>query len=309
MATAQEPRVWIFMVDSRNSEDLRDLDHLDAILWGANPNARMGDITLMYRTAPYSDFAYLFSAASDPRPTRAADRASMRYVIELGDKVRLSRPLALAEVQNDSRLKGWSFSRQQQGAMKRKRDIKQEGFWEALRSRLVAHDPSIAERLREIEGEQPGRKKKRASRRRLRVFISYASPDVRRVRALFQKLGDEQGLNLWFDKESLLPTVQWHREIVRAIQVCDTVVICLSSRSVNRKGFAQEEIEMAIKLFDERAEGTLSILPVKLDQCEVPKRLARWQYAELFRGNGYAKIIEGLKKQAANLSRMPEKVR
>ena len=36
------------MVDSRNHEDLRDLDHLNEILWGANPNAAKGDIVLMY---------------------------------------------------------------------------------------------------------------------------------------------------------------------------------------------------------------------------------------------------------------------
>jgi hypothetical protein len=45
--TRSSPRVWVFVVDSRNREDLRDLDHLDGILWGANPNARRGDLVLM----------------------------------------------------------------------------------------------------------------------------------------------------------------------------------------------------------------------------------------------------------------------
>jgi hypothetical protein len=64
----QSQQVWIFMVDSRNSEDLRDLDHLDAILWGANPHTKRGDLVLMYRTAPYSDIPYVFVAGFDPRP-------------------------------------------------------------------------------------------------------------------------------------------------------------------------------------------------------------------------------------------------
>jgi hypothetical protein len=42
------PRVWLFMADGRNTQDLRDLDHLDAILWGANRHARRGDIVLIY---------------------------------------------------------------------------------------------------------------------------------------------------------------------------------------------------------------------------------------------------------------------
>ena len=58
------------------------MDHLDKILWGANPNTCKGDLILMYRTAPYSDIAYIFSARSALRPTRRSDAADTPYVIQ-----------------------------------------------------------------------------------------------------------------------------------------------------------------------------------------------------------------------------------
>ena len=73
------PKIWIFVVDSRNHSDLSDLDHFDDILWGANPNTKKGDIVLMYRTRPYSDIAYVFAAISNPRLTETADLADMKY--------------------------------------------------------------------------------------------------------------------------------------------------------------------------------------------------------------------------------------
>ena len=122
------------------------------------------------------------------------------------------------------------------------------------------------------------------------------------VDSLLRKLRREPGLDLWFDKESLFPMHDWYDEIVRAISACDIAVICLSSRSVGREGFAQVEIGWAIDLADEQPEGTTFILPVKLGKCDVPDRLARWQYAELFRKGGYERLVAGLRKRSAFLA-------
>jgi TIR domain-containing protein len=310
---AQKPRVWLFMVDSRNTPDLRDLDHLDEILWGSNPNARQGDIVLMYRTAPYSDIAYVFSATSNPRPTQPCDHADTEHVIKLGNKLRLSTPIILKKIRDSAYLSKWSFARYQQGAMKRTKDIREEGFWGQLRKLLVGLNPSLAESLSRLEGLPASPSRARGELYRpiksgtrqglppLRVFISYASPDIRKVRSLYRRLSGQRGLELWFDKESLVPTDDFHPEIVRAIHSSDTIIICLSSRSVGRRGFAQKEISWALKLFDEQPEGTISVLPAKLDRCDVPPRLARWQYAELFRKGGYDKLVGGLRKRAALL--------
>jgi hypothetical protein len=147
-------RVWIFVVDSHNSEDLRDLDHLDGILWGSNPNTRRGDLVLMYRTAPYSDFPYVFVAASDPRPALRKDHADAGHVIELGEKIRLTKPLTLTKIKSSARLSDWAFAIYQQGIMRRTRDVKEEGVWPSLRLLLTTHNPALKMFLSTFETPQ-----------------------------------------------------------------------------------------------------------------------------------------------------------
>lgn len=315
---ARSKKIWIYVVDSLNSEDLSDLDHFDNILWGANPNSRTGDIVLIYRKAPYSDLAYIFSATSDPRPTESTDRADMPYVIELGEKIRLNHPITLKEIRKHISLSRWSFARYQQGIMGRTRDVKQEGAWADLRALIVERNPAVSRSLAQLEGlrKYVGAAKSSGKRglslvnkklhRQLRVFISYASQDLESVRSLYRKLRREPDLDLWFDKESLIPADNWQFEIRRAIQSSDMVVICLSKRSVRRRGFVQREIKWALEVAAQQPAGTTAILPVKLEPCMVPKRLSRVvHYAELFGKNqyvkGYDQIVAGLRKRSASL--------
>lgn len=314
-------RIWIFVVDSRNSEDLRDLDHLEAILWGSNPNTRRGDLILMYRTAPYSDFPYMFVATSDPRPTLKKDHADASHVIELGEKIRLAKPLTLAKIRSSSRLSNWAFAIYQQGIMRRKRDVKEEGVWPSLRLLLTTHNPAVSGLLSKFDtprshprgglrnassisaahGSHSRGPDRRAGQRhaiRLKVFLSYGSEDLRSVRRLHQKLCRESALEPWFDKSGLTPGEEWEVVIKDAISSSDAVVVCLSSRSVHKIGFVQTEIGRALKIADQQPEGTTFIFPAKLEPCEVPKRLSKWQWANLFQKGGYQKLLEGLEKRA-----------
>jgi hypothetical protein len=180
---------------------------------------------------------------------------------------------------------------------------------------LIARNPWILELLTNLEKRVSGistvpiaqlrsplQSADNHPRRQLRVFISYASPDLDRVLRLYRKLSREPGLDLWFDKRSLLPGVEWLSAIVKAIRSSDVVLICLSSRSLHRIGFAQKEIKWAIETADNQPEGTVSILPIKLEPCDLrSRRLMRWQYAELFRKGGYEQVVGALLKKAQTL--------
>src|SRR4030095_11054294 len=51
--------------------------------------------------------------------------------------------------------------------------------------------------------------------------------------------------------------------------------------------------------------GTLYIIPVRLEECEPPKRIRRWQYADYFpeghRKIAYQRLLESLKFRTAHL--------
>lgn len=313
-------RVWIFVVDSRNGDDLRDLDHLDAILWGSNPNARRGDIVLMYRTAPYSDIPYVFTAASDPRPTRRSDRADTDYVITLAQKIRLLRPVTLGDIKNTAALSRWSFARNQQGVMRRRHDVAEEGAWKPLRGLLVLRNRYAADAIRRLERHavSPARSSSpksmpvtrrtsanadRGNLRHLSVFLSYGSEDIQRVSRLYSRLRKEKWIDPWLDKIRLVGGDNWEEEIEKALISSDAMVICLSPRSVRRIGFVNTEIGRALRLQDQQPEGTTFILPAKLEACEAPARLSKWQYVELFKRHGFRDLLTGLRKRAWFLAR------
>jgi hypothetical protein len=298
-------RIWIFMVDSGNSEDLRDLDHLSGILWGANPNTQKGDIVLMYRTAPYSDIAYIFRALSVPRETRHSDHADANYVIELGEKIRLQHPITLFQIRANRALAQWSFARYQQGVMRRSRDIDEEGFWLPLRDLIISKNKELRPLITQLaptDGTQSSRIHfsvyPKLGPPNIRVFLSYSSTDRARVRRLYRQLQREEGIEPWLDQENLKAGVDWKYAIENALRLSHAVIICLSSSSVRKIGVLQQEIQLSLEIEDMQPEGTSFIIPVKLERCEIPGRLSRWQYVEMFKSGGYQKLVDGLRESA-----------
>ncbi len=117
--------------------------------------------------------------------------------------------------------------------------------------------------------------------RPLRVFLCYSSGDKRLVRDLYQRLCVE-GIAPWFDEKDLLPGQNWDQEIAKALRAADIVIVCLSRESINRKGYVQKEIKYALDVADEQPEGTIFLIPLRLEPCEIPNRLHRWHWVNLF---------------------------
>ena len=82
------------------------------------------------------------------------------------------------------------------------------------------------------------------------------------------------------------------------VRACDVVIICLSQKSVSREGFLQREIREALNVAEEKPEGTIFIIPVRLEEVDVPKRLSQWQWANLFQVSGYQRLVRALEVRA-----------
>jgi len=137
--------------------------------------------------------------------------------------------------------------------------------------------------------------------RPLRVFLCHASNDKPAVRELYHRL-QADGFAPWLDEEDLLPGQDWQYEIPKAVRQSDVVIVCLSPKSSNKEGYIQKEIKFALDAADEKPEGTIFIVPLKLDECTVPDRLSHWQWVNLFSPNGYERLILALHKRATDLS-------
>jgi hypothetical protein len=138
------------------------------------------------------------------------------------------------------------------------------------------------------------------SERRLRVFLCHASNDKPTVRTLYRRLRAD-GFEPWLDEVNLLPGQDWQQEIPRAVRQSDFVLVCLSRNSITKAGYVQKEIKFALDVADEKPEGTIFIIPLKLEECDVPERLNRWQWVNLFRPNGYERMVRTLRARAVHI--------
>lgn len=130
--------------------------------------------------------------------------------------------------------------------------------------------------------------------RRLRVFLCHSSGDKLSVRKLYQRL-KACDVDPWLDEEDLLAGQDWEYEIGKVVRETDVVIVCLSCGSINKTGFMQKEIKFALDVADKQPEGTIFLIPLKLEECEMPERLSRWHWVNYFEENGFDKLIKTLK--------------
>ena len=125
------------------------------------------------------------------------------------------------------------------------------------------------------------------------MFICHSSGDKGHARDLAGSLRDD-GFDPWLDEEKLLPGQDWALEIAKAVRTAHAVAVCVSTASVSKVGFLQKEIKLVLDAADERPDGSIFVIPVRLEDCEMPERLRRWQRVDLFDETGYYKLIQAL---------------
>ncbi|NJN66853.1 MAG: toll/interleukin-1 receptor domain-containing protein [Chloroflexaceae bacterium] len=134
--------------------------------------------------------------------------------------------------------------------------------------------------------------------RPLRVFLSYAAEDRAAVRELYEQLRDE-GFQPWMNETDLLPGQSWEMEIRKAIQNSDVVLFCLSHHTTRKAGMRlYKEIEIAQYILKEQSEGTLFLIPVRLEECRIPGILQMYQEVNLFEEGGYDLLLRALRVRA-----------
>jgi hypothetical protein len=113
------------------------------------------------------------------------------------------------------------------------------------------------------------------------IFLSYAREDLQNAREIYRLL-TENRLSVWMDKMELLPGQDWKLEIGKAIRSCNVFIACLSNKSVSKQGSVQWELQMAYEVLGTIPEGQIYIIPVRLDDCEVPSKLKGIHWLDFF---------------------------
>lgn len=136
----------------------------------------------------------------------------------------------------------------------------------------------------------------------LRAFLCHSSKDKPAVRDIYKQL-ILRGIKPWLDEENLLAGQMWRVEIPKAIRSSDAVIVCLSSNAVTKAGYFHKELKFALDVLDEQPEGAIFVVPIKLEECEIPERLGHIHCVKLFENNGFNKLMLSLQSRAEQISK------
>jgi TIR domain len=174
------------------------------------------------------------------------------------------------------------------------------------KSEKISNLPSLSEKdlLSSLATEASGRNYELESKplqssidytlSKVQIFLSYAKQDRQKVSKLYDFLAC-QGFNPWMDKKNLFPGMKWRPAIEKAIHDSDFFVACTSHNSVNRRGFLQKEIKIALGILDQMLDEDIYLIPARLENCEIPRQLrVELQWADLYEPDGCNQLVQAI---------------
>lgn len=125
------------------------------------------------------------------------------------------------------------------------------------------------------------------------IFLSYAREDEASVVDLYHSLV-VAGFKPWLDKKDILPGEQWEHAIQQALEQAKLILICCSCNSISKSGWVQREIRRATYLAEGMLDNDIFIIPIRLDRCDLPQSLKKFQWADLFVDEGETRLLQAI---------------
>jgi hypothetical protein len=111
------------------------------------------------------------------------------------------------------------------------------------------------------------------------IFISYAREDFQASERLRNDLQQMGYRDVWKDVYEIVAGVEWEPEIRSAMEKHHFIVSCLSRSALSRPRFFRQEMAVALELHQ---SGRSHLLPVRFDDCVLPKELTKYHFIDLF---------------------------
>ena len=137
----------------------------------------------------------------------------------------------------------------------------------------------------------------------MKLFLSYAREDQQRVEPIYNLIRDF-GHVPWMDIFNLVAGVEWQAQIEKEIRNSDMFLIFLSRHSVSKRGVLQREIKAALRKAEEYLPGDIYIVPIRLEDCEAPDALGKYQWIDSTGSDWETKLrraIEEARRQRGSL--------
>lgn len=98
------------------------------------------------------------------------------------------------------------------------------------------------------------------------IFLSYAREDTERASRIYSLLS-RSDRPVFYDKESLLPGMDWRLEIEDKLNTCSLILVLCTSNSIERA--------------ECMPDGHILIIPIRFNGVTIPKKLAKYQWIDI----------------------------
>lgn len=112
------------------------------------------------------------------------------------------------------------------------------------------------------------------------IFISHSSADKPFARQLIQSL-EKEGHTCWIDEKQIKVGERIVGKIQEGLKSSDYIALLLSNNSIKSKWV---EEEWATQYWEQVNSGKTILLPVLIEQCEIPELLKGIKYADFTKG-------------------------
>jgi hypothetical protein len=137
-----------------------------------------------------------------------------------------------------------------------------------------------------------------------RIFVSYAREDEKLADFMYRRFL-EAGFRPWIDRRNILPGEKWDVAISKAMHDADFLLVILSSSSVAKRGYVQKEFREALKLWEQRLDSDIYLIPVRFGEIVVPDVFQGFQWVDFKGGEGWSKIMQALKEGIRRRKEVP----
>lgn len=127
-----------------------------------------------------------------------------------------------------------------------------------------------------------------------RLFLIYAREDLQLARWLADQLR-KRGFNPWLDVDEIAPGQVWRKAVMNALEE-SVAALVLVTKHLAKKGFVQEELKAALAVLEGEREDLSPVVPVQLDDSDIPEALEHIQSVNPLEGDGMERLVSGLRR-------------
>jgi hypothetical protein len=139
---------------------------------------------------------------------------------------------------------------------------------------------------------------------KLKVYFCYSPDDKLIARELCSQLRTAVWMNIWVNELELLGGQNRDLEIEKAVRKANVVIICVSKNWTTKQANIHRELRLALDAALNIPEDEIFIIPLRLENCELPFRLRNLYPVDYFESNrteAYKQLLASLKSRANSL--------